>query len=572
MGFFKRFKHGLIESFFRNREAGNPHRNSIGLLLGFVTALLLLASYTGTDERTISEQTAAWMFFVSLLLIILGLIFTRPYKANNPDLFAWGFFAVIVLGFGLGALAFHYRLQIIWLWERYRDINTWSRVILEALFLLGVILGFFVVRNWAKEQKDFVASLTAVLGGAFVASIVGKLGDDGPSLKDSFAAYALGFTLSGTLNLIIAARLTAAYTNRRTIASRAMLDFLYGSERAQIIDGYFLAHFKESPDYAKEWLVETLIRFADFTKIRFADRMDIRRKQRIAQRTKQLRQACKDLEETEEKLTEAQANLQAVTPESPEATSLNNDIARLDATRQQQEALCNTYHQDDHTQCGNGERYYQLLRIENEIKDANNPPAEDADRRYTVLYRSIDAISADMFRLGISVRWQDTLEYIVAPGEYRGSFPLMGSVSGLALLVRKTIVMDRDRYKQFRSKDYPQGIAPERVEQKRGFDEIHFLSYVSVPVVSRLGRVSENAVGILSVDTQIFLATDAELTEDREEREPEIYSSTLSRRSLNNFARRLYEEDDQDIQYLGDVTKIVVPVLELYLKCRVGAT
>jgi hypothetical protein len=413
--------------------------------------------------------------------------------------------------------------------------------------------------------------LTAVLGGAFVAAITEKL-DNGPPLKDSFTAYALGFTLSGALNLIAAARLTANYTNRRTITSRAILDFLYGSERAKIIDGYFLAHFKEDPDYAKEWLIETLIRFANFTKARFAQRMEDRRKERIAQRTRQLKQACKDLEETNEQYEAKQAERQAAAEGSPEAGRLNQEIQALDQRRQMLQALCSNYHPRDNTQCGNGERYYQLVKIESEIQDADNPPADDSDRRYKVLYRPVEAISADMFRVGISVRWQDTLEYIVAPGEYKGSFPLIGSVSGLALLVRQTIVMERDRFKQFRSKDYAQGITPEKVDQKRGFDEIHFLSYISVPVVSRLGRMSENAVGILNMDTQLFLATDAELATGKAVEEPEVYSSTLSRRELTTFARRLYEENDKDIQYLEGVANIIVPVLELYLKCRIGAT
>jgi len=62
-----------------------------------------------------------------------------------------------------------------------------------------------------------------------------------------------------------------------------------------------------------------------------------------------------------------------------------------------------------------------------------------------------------MFRVAFSMRWQDTLEYVVAPGEYRKSFPIFGSVAGLALVSRATIVMDRDNLKEFRSEQYTSG-------------------------------------------------------------------------------------------------------------------
>jgi len=52
--------------------------------------------------------------------------------------------------------------------------RAWE-LIMEGLFLFGVILGFFVIRNWSKEQKDFLTSLTAVLGGAVISTALGPL-------------------------------------------------------------------------------------------------------------------------------------------------------------------------------------------------------------------------------------------------------------------------------------------------------------------------------------------------------------------------------------------------------------
>jgi hypothetical protein len=707
------FKAAVTESFFRNRASAMPYRNVLGFLLGFIAALLLLTSWTSAEAKPISEAFAAWTFVALVILVFVLLIAVRPNEEGALDRFTWGVLALIVLGFGVGALTFHYRDHFEWVWLHYRLINTTSKIVLEVLFLLGVILGFFVVRNWGKEQKEFQENITAVLGGTFIAGILGKALGDEIKLIDAFALYGLGFTLSGTLNLIIAARLTAVYTNRRTITSRAILDFLYGSERARIIDGYFLKHFQEDPDYAKAWLVEMLIAYAAFTRRRFANRLNYRRKVKIADRTKQLKQpGFKDLEDLDKQLSKAREKLQAAQAEAERAAlkkeiedfekqrlaleracrelrevnkaldetrikwraaataeaeksllqgeindleqkrqnaeplclgldALNKqladaqallqrvqtdaekaamqanidalekrrppldeackqlpvinkqlteakekiqavanasslplweDITRLETRRHKLEAQCKSDVQAATDQSGNGQRYYQLLTIESDAQGADNPPVAEADRKYTALYRPVDEISADMFRIGVSVRWQDTLEYIVAPGEYKGAFPLMGSVSGLSLLVRQTIVMDRDRFKQFRSKDYPQGIAPDKVEQKRGLDEIDFLSYISIPVVSRLGRSTENAVGILSLDTRLFLATDEDLAEVKQQREPGIYSSKLTRNKLTALASRLYEQNDKDIKYLEEITKIIVPVLELYLKCRVGAT
>jgi hypothetical protein len=699
-------KKGVVESFFRYKATAIPYRKTMGFLLGFIASLLLLTSWTDSGAKPIAESTAAVIFAVLLGLVFVLLVIVRPYDEDAVDRFTWGVLVIIVLGFGAGTLAFHYRENVVWLWHQSRNIDSPSRVILAALFLLGIILGFFVVRSWAKEQKDFVASVTAVFGGAFVASIVGKI-DNGPALVDSFAAYALGFTLSGTINLIVAARLTASYTNRKTIASRAMLDFLYGSERAAMIDGYFLKNFKDDPNYAKAWLVDALIEFAAFAKRRFADGVEQRRKERIAkwrqpcyydpedynrrlaeatrklqgagtdaekaphiaeiarlenkrkliektyrefqevdkeiavarkelraavttpetaelqarindlaERRQALDTACQGLPVVDQQIAEANAALQAAQTaaeqEQPqakinqlgilrqarqqacqelpnvdaelvqrqqqlqaaannaEAQGLCNKIFQLETKRQSLAQLCQSENQPANDPHANGLRYYQLLAVESEVK-IDPPPESEADRPHTIRYRPISQITPDLFRNSVSMLWQDALEYIVAPGEYKGTFPLMGSVSGLALLARQTIVMDRDRLKNFRSKDYGKGISPDKVSQQRGLDEIDFLSYISIPLVSRLGRSTENAVGILGMDTRLFLATDAELV-DKQERESGTYSATLTGKTLARFATRLYEQNDKDIEYLEQIGKIVVPVLELYLKCRVGAT
>ena len=510
------FQSSIRESFFRN--TGIPYRNLIGLLLGFTASVLLLIG------GVLTIYWASLLFASLLAATMVTLVLFRPYNEKKIDRFAWGLLVIILLGFGLGILEYQTRSWWIWLWRQYLRIKEPHDLILESLFLLGVILGFFVVRNWAKEQKDFVSSLSAVLSGAFVATILGKLQEGTPiTPMRAFAYYALGFTMSGTINLIAAARLTANYTNKRSIASRAMLDFLYGSERTKLIDGYFLQNFKDDPDYAKARLIEALIEYRRLIAREFAERME------------------KRMRAHEQRQTSADAD-------------------RL--------------------------YYYQLINIECEEETEAPAPTkvEDKDRPHYVTYRQLGAaqvansespnngsINEEMFRVGVAAKWQDDLEYISAPGEYRVAFPFLRSVSGLALLSRQTIVMDRDSNRRFRDKDHGDGICPAEIEQARGLDEIDFLSYVAVPIVGRFGSSNENNLGVVTIDSRLFVAPKLDNAETVKPGEG-IFRAKVTPRELTAYAAQLYQHEDPDIKYIEQVTKIIVPVMELYSKCRVGAT
>lgn len=444
---------------------------------------------------------------------MLLLVVVRPSVEKDIDRFAWGTLVIIVLGFGWGALIYQTRSWWIYLWHQYLRINNAGAILLEALFLLGVILGFFVVRNWAKEQKDFVSSLSAVLSGAFVASLLGKLQEGSPPAVTpmrAFAYYALGFTMSGSLNLIAAARLTANYVNKRSLTSRAVLDFLYGSERAKIIDGYFLKNFEDDKDYAKQRITETLIEFSKLAQREFAERLEKRRK-------------------LPEKATSCFYELVAVECEDQESTPKENGGA------------------------GAVEPIYNII-----YKRIGSPP--------TALQ-----IEGSMFRVGVSARWQDTLEYITAPGEYRAPFPYQGSVAGMALLFRQTIVMDRDINKRFRNKQYTDGICPKAIQQNRGLDIIDYLSYVAIPMVSSHGSPTENTLGVLTIDTKLFVAPQA-LAGKSVKGSEEIFSLHMTKSELSEYANNLYDHEDKDVEYVENLAKIITPILELYSKCRVGAT
>jgi hypothetical protein len=560
----------LRESIFRN--VGLRHRNLISLLLGATASLLLLTSIT------LNLATVVWAFVISILVTMIFLVLVRPNILNEytkeMDRFAWGLLVIMILGFGLGILIYQTRSWWFWLWRQYLRINTPAEILLESLFLLGVILGFFIVRNWSKEQKEFVASLTGLLSGAFVATIIGNIQNELTPMR-ALSYYALGFTLSGSLNLIVAARLSAHYTNKRSITSRAMLDFLYGSERARTIDGYFLKNFEEDFDYAKRRLIETAAAYCELVKREFSERMNDRMAVRWQTGNSQpdRESICASIKEErakERKLRNELTELEKGSGTVQAKEAKKNDIdAVLKAIRDLESKLI-PFH------------FYELVALECPDKKPDSPATiQDLDTEYSVIYKelgtpaqhnpSASPITRDMFRAGVAIRWQDSLEYIVAPGEYRGSFPYIGSVAGLSLLVRQTIIMNRDQMKQFRSKDYRDGICPRDTEQWRGLDEIDFLSYLSIPVVARLGSQTENAVGVVNIDTRIFV-TPCELKGTALESSKGTFRTVLTPRRLTELAGNLYDQDDKDVEYLEKLTRLIVPILELYLKCRVGAT
>lgn len=595
------------ESFFRN--VGMPYRNIIGFLFGAIAALLLLTSGT----RTVSW--VAWFFLLALGVLMFLLIVVRPNVEKELDKFAWGLLVIILFGFGVGALIYQSRSWWIWLWSKYRLIDQPHELVLEFLFLLGVIMGVFVVRNWSKDEEAFKKSLTGLLGGTFIAGIFGEaLKGQGLTTMGALTYYGLGFVMSASINLLVAARLTANYTNKRSISSRALLDFLYGSDRTKLIDGYFLKNFKDDPDYAKSWLTDALVEFRSLVEREFAEHLEARRKQREKEREnflgrlgrekrtiKRMQHRLRALEPECSKLKEAQDDLQeyqeeydyltALASKSPkEESRLRYLTQRMQNVEKEITALkveCNSEQFNQWQELSQELRetkpsyFYQLITIECEPKEVEAEKTSETvakeDREYTVVYKQIGVspgakeISADMFRVGVTSRWQETLEYITAPGEYRAPFPYQGSVSGLALEFRETIVMDRDSRKRFRNKKYTDGVCPQEIEQDRGLDEINFLSYVAIPIVTRPGSPTENPVGVVTIDTKLFV-TRSELDGEPVQGCEGVFSLRLKRSKLTEYGSNLYDHEDRDVKYIESLTAIIRPVLELYSKCRVGAT
>jgi hypothetical protein len=193
--------------------------------------------------------------------------------------------------------------------------------------------------------------------------------------------------------------------------------------------------------------------------------------------------------------------------------------------------------------------FYHLIAIERHgKKDPSERPVatEDEDPEYSIIYKHIGinkdqhgghdpqastAIQGDMFRVGVAIRRQDVLEYLLAPGAYRAPFPYMASVAGLALRLPHIIIMDRDKDTTFRSKDYKDGIRPTDIEQGRGRDIIDYLSYVSIPIVSHLGTPKENPLGIVNIDTKLFV-TRSRLVSQQAKGNQGLFRVTLRRSKL----------------------------------------
>jgi hypothetical protein len=237
--------------------------------------------------------------------------------------------------------------------------------------------------------------------------------------------------------------------------------------------------------------------------------------------------------------------------------------------------------------------FYWLIAIECEEKDddaANSGRQVDPkDRLYNVVYKYIGSNKAEidaehshpiasvegasgiderMFRVGVAIRRRDLLEYLVTPGKYGAPFPYFRSVAGLALIFHQTIIMDRDRHKKFREKD---NICPQEIEQDRGLDEVDYLSYISIPILNPHGDPAESGMGIVNIDTKLFV-THSKLPGDPVKACEGIFRTRLTPRQLTRFANNLYEQDDEDVEYIEHLTKIITPVLVLYAKCQVGAT
>ncbi|MEK6323369.1 MAG: hypothetical protein AABN33_17150 [Acidobacteriota bacterium] len=477
-----------------------------GFLLGFVSAVLV--------SKTVSiPRTVTGVFLWSLVIVIVLWFFGMMLKREKFGQSRWGPLSLLVLGYGLGALIYEYRAWAAWIWERLVTIDSTPKLLLAALFLFGVIMGFFIVRNWSKAQEDFTKSVFTIAAGALITPLLARTTDKVDTFQ-AFVFYFFGFAVSGSMNLLAAALLTANYSNKQTIVSRSMLSFLYGSDKAEAVDRQFLKNFEDDPVYARRLLINAVLQFKKKVLREFARKREEKRKNQVSENF----------------------------------------------------------------------RYYQLLSIKcDEEPESQDDKAEPRDQKddsqvkklYTTIFREITEktpINEEMFRIAVSLKFEDNLEYIGAPGAYRKPFSYYSSVAGLALFVRQTIVMDRDKYKRYRNSDFPEGLCPNDKEMSRGLDEIDFLSYIAVPVASSVGQHEETPLGVLHVDTRLFAAPPEDFAASIVDSEQGIYTAKLSRENLTDYANNLYDNDDAGVRYLEEMRAVLVPVLQLYLKCRQGST
>jgi hypothetical protein len=631
-----------------DRNAIVNDRKLLIIVLSFLaSSLILVTGLLSEGTVTLLFLIPFLIFLVAVLVLVRQQLFDR-WKFRERKLLQsrWGTLGMAVLGFGLGALIHNRRGWFHSLGRQFNRLDTAEEWVLVSLFLLGVMLGFFVVRNWSKNQQEFIGSLTAALGAAFIATIVGTLAGNQQAATTTppqqiltaeistaatpapttpaapaataaaattttppaqpaavpaagapaataravtatatptpatvratattapatpaappnplvpvrtFAFYALGFSLSGVLNLIAFSLLVANYSRTQSRTSRSVIEFLYGSDKAQVIDGYFLKSFEADPNYAKTKLVAALSAYRDLAGREVAEAMNRRK--------------------------DAQAKLIP-----PPASSLSSPPASPPP-------------------CGDVSEpfdYYEMLAVRSlprgDQELLSSPPGVPRNA-YEIVYRKLKAkeagepgepITADMFRVQISMRWQDNLEYVVTAGEYIQPFPYYGSIGGMALQVRKTIVMARDQYKKFRTTEFKEGKTPSQVDQRRGLYNLDYLSYVAVPMASSYGTPEEQSLGILHVDTKLFARPrnapplKGECRQPGTDSEPEIFrilieggdqkklDEKLDKRldEFEGYACNLYRQDDQIVKDLEKMKDVIIPLLELFKKCRTGA-
>lgn len=521
----------------------SPIYNALIFVLGALAAYLLLMA------GLVLPYIVAVYTFGAVVLVLLGFSLSGPRGraggAREPrSSRGWLSLSMGVLGFGVGALVFVHRLRFRGVADKLQlRIDTVNGAFLAGLMFLGFIMGFYVVRNWLKEEEEFVKSLTAVAGVAFLASILGLAQGGGQNngqqplnfMSAAFANYFLGFTFSAFVNLLVYGALTASYSATASPQSRSLIYFLYGTDKAKKLDEYFLKNFESDPNYAKVQLVSALRAFRERILFEYAARMEARRR----------------------RLAEGQST-----------SALYRLISVEDAPKQQ------GGQQQGQQAAQQGDQQAGAQQGGQQQGGEDSKPAR-------VKLELVKEVSCEMFRMGITIRLPDSLEYIVAPSKYKQPFPLRGSVAGLALTTRETIVMYRDESKRFRTEDN-ETVTPGRREIQRGFEEVNYLSYVVFPVISRIGDRGEFDLGIIHVDTKLFVApptpdaagawADGQFLASKVEGGKTIVYADMSPKVLRGHAAKLYDENDEAVEYLKRMTEVTVPLLELYLKCRQGTT
>jgi hypothetical protein len=498
-----------------------------GLSMGFAIALLVLLSNLMTEVTAVEVL----LIVVSLLVLIFAFAVLLQ-EVEHPGFESWGVIALFLIGAAFGILAYHWKAGIAELgsnagtvigshWSRFTSLGGLSETVFAALFVFGILIGVLVVRIWNKEESDFVKSVSASFGGAIIPPILGKTID--VDSGQAFAAYFLGFAMSAVVNVVYCAKLIGNYTNRRSPESRTRLDFMYGKDKAEAVDKYFLKNFLENKDTVRLLLTQTLKAYDEEVRKGFASRMNSRRK----------------IEAMEPPLASP-----PVASGPPVPSDKNRPEPKVGMFRRRY--------------------YYEMLSV---ISKSNqgSPPTDD---QLEIEFRPIkdeEELNAEMFRMGITVKWLDNLEYVVAPGTYKKTLPYKDSVAGLALRERKVIVMSRDQNKIFRGSE-----TPKSKEQKRGFKETNYISYISIPVVSDLGYQEETELGIINVDTMLF-ATECKLEQKAMLVKENRWKLDIAAEALREYGSNLYDDPDKNVEYLEHVTSVIRPVLRLFLICRQGS-
>jgi len=140
-------------------------------------------------------------------------------------------------------------------------------------------------------------------------------------------------------------------------------------------------------------------------------------------------------------------------------------------------------------------------------------------------------------------------------GVHRERFRWVATISfarqraGLALLASQTIVMDRDKNRRFRTREHLDGISPLDVEMQRGLNEISYLSYVSIPVVSELGITARRHLNHLCKHQTLAVPSKHKLPDPDDDGNCRV---NVHLSALTDMAKVIYDQRDECVAYLEE--------------------
>lgn len=159
---------------FLARSILAPSNGSYGIIIGLLAALIMNKSQRIAEYMPYVFLFMTFMLFFTWLVqycLYMSDIREQIFKIEHGSM-ALGPLSGAIIGFGFGVIICQSGFKILPVQNYISWLRDPSTILIVSMFFLGSILGFFVVRNWKREQDDFIKSVMAILGGAFIAEVI----------------------------------------------------------------------------------------------------------------------------------------------------------------------------------------------------------------------------------------------------------------------------------------------------------------------------------------------------------------------------------------------------------------